>query len=198
MLLKNEGIYYYDTRLQLIGYEVLSHNPRVITNQEKDFINFKIMLTKLKLVNKNGLIYHVNLMPSTLEKYHKQVIDVINKLKLNNKVVIEIVEGQSQEIERVIKKVNRNGIKLSIDDFGTGYSNVDRIVNALKHIDSIKVDRVVWKNTQEILKALVEIADKKGIKLIAEKVETQKELNKLLDLGVRYFQGWYFRENTKV
>ena len=190
--MRREGIYYYDTGLKLIGYEILSPNPRVITNHERDFINFKIMLMNLKLVNENSLVYHVNLMPSTLEKYHKQVIDTINKLNLNDKVVIEITEEQSQEIEKLIKKVNGDGIKLAIDDFGSGYSNIDRLVSSLKHVDSIKVDRVVWKNTPEILKALGEITSRKGIKLIAEKVETQKELDKLIDLGVKYFQGWYF------
>lgn len=194
--MRREGIYYYDydTGLQLIGYEVLSHNPKVITNQEKDLINFKIMLIKLKLVNENSLVYHVNLMPSTLERYHVQVRDTISKLNLNDKVVIEIVEGEGVEIERVTKKLNNNGIRFAIDDFGTKHSNIDRLINTINNnnLDSIKIDRVMWKNAPELVKALKEITDKKGIKLIAEKVETKKELNKLLDLGITHFQGWYF------
>jgi c-di-GMP-related signal transduction protein len=190
--MRREGIYYYDTGLQLIGYEVLSHNPKLITNQEKDFINFKIMLIKLKLVNENPLVHHVNLMPSTLERYHVQVMDTISKLNLNDKVVIEIVEGEGVEVERVIKKLNKNGIRLAIDDFGTKHSNIDRLINTINYLDSIKIERVMWKNLPELVKALKEITDKKGIKLIAEKVETKKELNKLLDLGITYFQGRYF------
>ncbi|MFN4196489.1 MAG: EAL domain-containing protein [Caldimicrobium sp.] len=65
----------------------------------------------------------------------------------------------------------------------------DPVLNVL---DSIKIDGVMWKNAPELVKALKEITDKKGIKLIAEKVETKKELNKLLDLGITHFQGWYF------
>ncbi|MCX7738367.1 MAG: EAL domain-containing protein [Hydrogenothermaceae bacterium] len=110
-------------------------------------------------------------------------------------IVLEILEDEIDQktLDLIISSMAGEGIKIFIDDFGTKSSNFDRVLKYKSLIESIKIDRVVWKNMQYVIKSLVE--EMKDIKIIAEKVKTEVELKSLLDMGVVLFQGWYFKDN---
>lgn len=195
--MRKEGIFYCckGKGLQLVGYEILARAPHLITDKEKDFLNFKRLLTKIKNID-DSLTYYINLMPVTLQHFSNEIIETLDKLKMKEKVVIELTEKPIQEFEKLSKKIGEGGIKISIDDFGTESANLDRIIKSIDFIESIKIDKVVWKNFTEVVKGLVEseLLKKSNIKIIAEKVETEEELKKLISIGVKYFQGWYFKK----
>lgn len=87
------------------------------------------------------------------------------------------------------------GVKLAIDDFGTGYSSFRR----LKQInwDYIKIDKSFITNinadrtNHAIVSAMIIMAKKLNIKVIAEGVETKDELDTLKALGCDVIQGYY-------
>lgn len=87
-------------------------------------------------------------------------------------------------------------MKIAIDDTGNGFSTLERIAK-LKP-DIMKVDmslvREVEKNRLKrlMIEALRNIAEKAGIQVIAEGVETVEEYNQLRKLGIEYMQGYLF------
>ncbi len=95
---------------------------------------------------------------------------------------------------RALRRLKDLGVRLSIDDFGTGYSSL----SYLRHfpIDEIKVDRsfVSGLGSDEfnatLVAAVVSIANTLGVRVVAEGVETQGELDALRDLGCSHVQGY--------
>lgn len=86
-------------------------------------------------------------------------------------------------------------IKVSLDDFGTSSSNIDRLLSFKDILDSVKIDRVLWKNLPDLSLELLRFCKKNNISVIFEKVETQEEIDFLIQNGADTFQGWYFKKN---
>jgi EAL domain-containing protein (putative c-di-GMP-specific phosphodiesterase class I) len=88
------------------------------------------------------------------------------------------------------------GIKLAIDDFGTGYS----MLSYLKYfpIDRIKIDRSFIRDITTdsddaaITEAIVVMAHSLKLKVVAEGVETEEQLEFLRRCGCEEVQGYYF------
>ena len=88
------------------------------------------------------------------------------------------------------------GFTLSIDDFGTGYSSLAYLKRF--PVDSVKVDRSFIKdiptdpNDTAIVLAIVAMAHTLGLKVIAEGVDAETQLNTLRDFKCDEYQGFYF------
>jgi diguanylate cyclase (GGDEF)-like protein len=100
------------------------------------------------------------------------------------------------EMKLVFEKIRSLGITISIDDFGTGYSSysyiknlpIDRIKIAKQLIDRIDKDEFDY----QIIKSVINIAKVKGIKVIAEGVETKEQWTCLKKLQCDEIQGYLF------
>ena len=113
---------------------------------------------------------------------------------------IEITEGVLiEDIEsciNVLEKLKALDISISIDDFGTGYSSL----NYLKRLplDILKIDQSFVEECHrkdedtEICATIINLAKNLNLNTIAEGVETEGQLNTLLQLGCEVFQGYYF------
>ncbi len=88
------------------------------------------------------------------------------------------------------------GFTLSIDDFGTGYSSLAYLKRF--PVDSVKIDRSFIKdipgdvNDTAIVLAIVAMAHTLSLKVIAEGVETELQLQKLKESRCDEYQGFYF------
>jgi EAL domain-containing protein (putative c-di-GMP-specific phosphodiesterase class I) len=111
---------------------------------------------------------------------------------------LEITEGflikNTEFIISVLKELSSMGVSISIDDFGSGYSSLGRLkelpVNILK-IDKIFIDDVDRdSNNTSILTAIIQLAHSIGLKVIAEGVETIKELEILKAMDCDEVQGY--------
>ncbi|RYE10207.1 MAG: EAL domain-containing protein [Hyphomicrobiales bacterium] len=89
-----------------------------------------------------------------------------------------------------------HGARISLDDFGTGHSSLSRV--QLLPLNRIKVDRAFVatiesdRASQAIVKTTVDLCHNLGLDCVIEGVETQGQLNALMGLGARLFQGFYF------
>ncbi len=113
---------------------------------------------------------------------------------------LEVTESSIMEKpEEAIEKMNilcAKGLHFSIDDFGTGYSSL----NQLKHfpIDTLKIDRsfvndsTANRDDQEIIKAILSMAQNLHIETVAEGVETKEQQDFLACEGCETMQGYYF------
>lgn len=113
-------------------------------------------------------------------------------------LTLEITEDEAMEAPEIIidilNKLKNIGIQISLDDFGTGYSSFSYI-NRLP-IDKLKIDRSLIMNLQDdyknimIVKAIIMMAHSLDIKIVAEGIETEEQLNTLKELNCDYIQGY--------
>lgn len=95
-----------------------------------------------------------------------------------------------------LKRLNSHGIKIAIDDFGTGYSSLSRLgtlpVTCIK-IDKFFIDGLTINSLSELMvEAIINIAHKINISVVAEGVETLAQRDALLKLGCDYIQGYFY------
>ena len=115
-------------------------------------------------------------------------------------LVVEITEGllldASDGVTERLQKLRKAGIQIAIDDFGTGYSSLSYLKKY--DIDYIKIDQsfvrniTAGSNDMGLCEAIILMAHKLGMKVIAEGVETKEQLKLLTEAGCDYAQGYYF------
>jgi EAL domain-containing protein (putative c-di-GMP-specific phosphodiesterase class I) len=97
---------------------------------------------------------------------------------------------------KTLCEIRKLGFGLSIDDFGTGYSNLHYIDEL--PVSEIKIDRSFVVELERspakrvIVEALIRLGDQIGKDIVAEGIETERELDILKELGCRYGQGYLF------
>jgi diguanylate cyclase (GGDEF)-like protein len=121
-----------------------------------------------------------------------------------NRFELEITESILLDDEprtlATLMAIRRLGFKIALDDFGTGYSSLSYLRRF--PVDKIKIDRSfvtqlgVRRESDAIVKAIVELADALDMKVIAEGVETPDQLARLITAGCRQVQGFLYGEPT--
>ena len=115
-------------------------------------------------------------------------------------IVIEITEGlllkAATSVTDKLLKFRDAGIQVAIDDFGTGYSSLSYLKKF--DIDYLKIDKLFVDNLETdvndmvLCEAIIVMAHKLGLKVIAEGVETEAQRNLLTNAGCDYAQGYLF------
>lgn len=108
---------------------------------------------------------------------------------------IEITESaliENQEIALgTLTELRNLGVQLYVDDFGTGYSSLSRLQDL--PFDALKIDRSFVRNKNwTISEAIMLLADRLDLDVIAEGIETSEELLCLKKIGCRKMQGYFF------
>lgn len=116
-------------------------------------------------------------------------------------IQIEITESiafnEDPYILEHLKDIRNLGIAVSIDDFGKGYSSFSRLktfpIDLLK-IDMDFVQGITSESRKDraIIKSIIQIARNLNIKVLAEGVETEEQLEYLKEKGCDIIQGYYF------
>jgi EAL domain-containing protein (putative c-di-GMP-specific phosphodiesterase class I)/CheY-like chemotaxis protein len=114
------------------------------------------------------------------------------EIELTESKLVKDVEGAIWKL----KSLKNLGIKIAIDDFGTGYSSLSYIQNL--PFDILKIDqcfvRGIDRNikNQAIVKATISMAHQLNLNVIAEGVETEAELDFLIQNNCNQCQGYLF------
>ena len=107
-----------------------------------------------------------------------------------------ILMNSSQEITSILGEMKKMGIKLSIDDFGTGYSSLSYLkrfpVDKLKIDQSFVKDISIGGGDSAIVKAIINMGHSLSLRVIAEGVETEDQLNFLTAHDCHEVQGYYY------
>jgi diguanylate cyclase (GGDEF)-like protein/PAS domain S-box-containing protein len=117
-------------------------------------------------------------------------------------MVVEITEGLLLNAEINVTdellRLRDEGIQVAIDDFGTGYSSLSYLKKF--DIDYLKIDRSFVYNLETdrdnmaLSEAIIVMAHKLGLKVIAEGVETDGQRSLLAAAGCDFAQGYLFSE----
>ena len=115
-------------------------------------------------------------------------------------VSIEITEGMLLErnpaVQKKLTQLSGCGIMLALDDFGTGYSAMSYLKKF--SVDFLKIDQTFIRdmennpNDQAIVEAIILMAHKLGINVVAEGVENQRQQQMLTSSGCDFLQGYLF------
>ncbi|TMH13188.1 MAG: EAL domain-containing protein [Betaproteobacteria bacterium] len=121
-------------------------------------------------------------------------------------IELEITESMLMhdpaEAASMLNRLRRIGVKVSIDDFGTGYSSLAYLKRF--PLDALKIDRTfvrdltVDSDDAEIAVAIISLAHNLKLKVVAEGVETEAQLNFLRSHGCDEMQGYYFARPLSV
>lgn len=145
----------------------------------------------------------VNISPHQFNRpgFVDQLSQVLKKTGINAiRLKLELTESlMLHDIANTIKKIEALkllGIQFSMDNFGRGYSSLSHL-RALP-IDQLKIDRFLIRDITAdscdamIIKAIIDLAHKLGIDIIAEGVETEQQFICLKQLGCVGYQGYLF------
>jgi EAL domain-containing protein (putative c-di-GMP-specific phosphodiesterase class I) len=131
--------------------------------------------------------------------------DLTAKYNLDPRLLeLELTESayveNPQQIIEITSQLQAKGFVILMDDFGSGYSSL----NMLKDlpVDILKIDLRFLSDSQgvengradNILNSVVRMAKRLDVPVIAEGVETQKQVDFLRTIGCEYDQGYFFAE----
>ena len=113
---------------------------------------------------------------------------------------IELTESALMEriemVKEMLVRFDHMGIKISIDDFGTGYSSLAYLKKLPIH--ELKIDRsfingiATERDDRSIAIAIIDMSRALGMRVVAEGVETQDQLDVLTEECCDMVQGFFF------
>ncbi len=116
------------------------------------------------------------------------------------KLVFEVTENDFIDNEMTVNDVfielRKLGIRILLDDFGTGYSSLSYLNRFA--VDGIKIDRSFIKNInpltsrKNMIDHIVALAHDLGLSIVAEGIESQEQISKLIAIGCTQGQGFIY------
>lgn len=115
-------------------------------------------------------------------------------------LIFEITEDErvrdTTHLSKIVSEYRKHGFALALDDFGAGYSGMN-LLSELE-VDIVKLDAKLVRDihlrprAQEIVQSILALAERLGITVIGECVETREEYDVLRAAGVDLMQGYLF------
>ena len=117
---------------------------------------------------------------------------------LTFEITESLIVEEMDQVSDALEELCRRGFQIALDDFGTGYSSLSYLhrlpVNTLK-IDKSFIRNINLNSDAKILtKAIVAMAHSLSLEVVAEGIETKKELEFLRKMHCDYAQGFYYSE----
>jgi EAL domain-containing protein (putative c-di-GMP-specific phosphodiesterase class I) len=132
-------------------------------------------------------------------KKHADWFVQLNELGIPGQCIsVEITEGllANDKINEKLLQFRDVGIEVALDDFGTGYSSLSYLKKF--HIDYLIIDQTFIKhlapdsNDMALCEAIIVMAHKLNIRVIAEGIETEQQRDLLIRAGCDFGQGFLF------
>lgn len=130
-----------------------------------------------------------------------RTVQLVDRLKIDpDRLTIEFTESAYFESdsyqESMLSAIREAGVLIAVDDFGTGSASFEYLNRS--YFDVLKIDRVFVSGISEasrkyhLVASITKLAQKLGLRVVAEGVETEQEYQVIASLGVNYVQGYYF------
>lgn len=151
----------------------------------------------------------VNISPRQFRQsnFCETVIDIMNRTRVNpRRLTLEITEGIAiddvHDTVAKMRELSACGVSFSLDDFGTGFSSLSYLKQL--PVSELKIDRSFIQDVDgnshnaELVEMILGIADRLGLRTVAEGVETAEDRDFLKERGCAVFQGYYFSRPIPV
>ncbi|WP_172369977.1 EAL domain-containing protein [Sporosarcina jiandibaonis] len=115
-------------------------------------------------------------------------------------LTIEITESttieQEEKMLTKLSKLRKLGVQIALDDFGTGYASFNKLIDikpSILKLDSALIQGIPnEKISTEIVKSIIQLAQRLSIKVVAEGVETVRQEKFVADLKCDWIQGYLY------
>ena len=205
---------------EAIGYELLSRGPRDSDLHRPDAL-FDIARSEGRVTELDrlcrrtasragedlpeGCLRFVNTEPMTMfmhsqgDSFVQEFVEVTPS-SLRGLTVIEVTENSViddfDRMRDIVRRLRAHGFRVAIDDAGAGYAGLQTMVEI--EPDFIKLDMSLIRGVdtsivkQRLVRTLRDFCREAAITLIAEGIETRRQLDTLRELGVSHGQGFLF------
>ena len=137
------------------------------------------------------------------ENFVQTVADVLDDTGLEPRYLeIELTESavmhDAEQFIAALGQLRELGVQIALDDFGTGYSSLSYLKRL--PVDRLKVDRsfvqdiVTDADDATIVRTIIALGHNLGLRVVAEGVENEQQLEFLRENGCDELQGYYFAE----
>lgn len=142
-------------------------------------------------INLSGQVFSRPQIPDLLESICR--VSNIAPGNINLEITESTAMAKPEQAIEILNQLTAKGFSVSIDDFGTGFSSFSYLtilpVNVLKIDKSFLLNRA--KNSDKVIKGMIDLAHSLDLKVVGEGVETQYLLNLLEELKCDYAQGYH-------
>jgi diguanylate cyclase (GGDEF)-like protein len=139
--------------------------------------------------------------------FTKKMLEFLaNQPHLHSRLLFEITESvymdESKDPGARLDTLRKRGIGIAIDDFGTGYSSLGYLKRF--PVDKIKIDRSFIRDVTNdpedasLCEAIIAMAHHLKLRVVAEGVETEQQLQFLKERGCDFAQGFFFSKPMPV
>jgi diguanylate cyclase (GGDEF)-like protein/PAS domain S-box-containing protein len=161
---------------------------RQLTRHGIKNLRLSVNVSPLLLASRNFADKVLQILQATSFPPELLALEITESLLLNGR----------EDVLAGLHRLSQAGIHIAIDDFGTGYSSLSYLHKL--PVDHIKIDRsfvgqigVLGENTA-IVDAILSMAKRLKLKVVAEGVENRRQLQYLVQLECDYVQGFLFSE----
>ncbi|MBR3019049.1 MAG: EAL domain-containing protein [Clostridia bacterium] len=155
--------------------------------------------------NQYGLTVPVSVNLSRIDVFDPSLEYTLETLRKENgleysDLKLEVTESACTEnayqVVNVIEGLRKKGFEIEMDDFGSGYSSLNMLssmpIDVLK-MDKAFVSRIEYEEKDlQLVELILGIARSLKVPVVAEGVETKRQLQLLKDMGCELVQGYYF------
>lgn len=168
----------------------------LIALQQINTINPSLTLS----INVSAIQFESDVFINYLE-HLLQIYDV-NPKNIHLELTERTVSSNLNKLNDIIKRIKAKGIAISVDDFGTGFSSISILKNL--SVDFIKIDKSyitpICSDTksESIVDAVSRMSHSINCKVIAEGIEEKTQLDKIAEIRIDFYQGYYFSRPIPV
>jgi EAL domain-containing protein (putative c-di-GMP-specific phosphodiesterase class I) len=152
---------------------------------------------------KTGMLIAVGVNVSAIQLRSETFIDtVVNTLRrtglsagyLELEMTESIMLDGLERCQRVLTQLRAAGVRLTLDDFGTGYSSLSYLPEL--PFERLKIDRSFMAKADHgrggdaLIASIISVAHTLGMSVVAEGIETPRDLQLISNLGADEFQGY--------
>jgi diguanylate cyclase (GGDEF)-like protein len=143
-------------------------------------------------INVSPRIFHTK--DKALEQWMSSIQHLSQELDITIEITERLLTSDTEKALSVLNILKGYGVKIAIDDFGTGYSSLSYLIKF--PVDIIKIDQsfidAIGKESsaETLIKTILLMAKKLEIKVVAEGIETEEQLNFLCMHNCDYGQGY--------
>lgn len=146
-------------------------------------------------INISAADFQYNDLPGILESaFEKEGVPL-------HHAILEVTEsvylsGRNQSVAKKIAELRAAGLKIALDDFGTGFASLTHLITV--PVDIIKIDRSFVERLgpndvgTAIVEGILHIANRLGIRVVAEGIETNQHADLLYERGCLLGQGYLY------
>ncbi len=168
----------------------------IIDNAIKGFVDIRQKFPKIRYITIN------------ISAYQLKSADLVEQIAVACKkyevapsdLVVEVTEtallSNDEDTKNVLNMLDMLGCSIALDDFGTGYSSISHLLNYPIH--TVKLDKSLidgcekFQKHRAIISGLCAMLKSIDIKVVAEGIETQAQLDICMNSDVDFVQGYYF------